>query len=105
MTQELIPNLIGGEWTSATATEILTVKDPASGALLGRVPMSPRSDVDRAVQAAKRAFPDWRRTPPVERVRILFRLHSLMEANHEELARSLTTEHGKVLAEARGEVQ
>jgi malonate-semialdehyde dehydrogenase (acetylating)/methylmalonate-semialdehyde dehydrogenase len=105
MSQDLIPNFIAGEWTTATAAETLTVKDPASGALLGRVPMSPRADVDRAVQAAARAFPDWRATPPVERVRVLFRLHSLMEANHEELARSLTREHGKVIAESRGEVQ
>jgi malonate-semialdehyde dehydrogenase (acetylating)/methylmalonate-semialdehyde dehydrogenase len=67
--------------------------------------MSARGDVDRAVQAAARAFPEWRATPAVERVRILFRLHQLMEDNHEELARSLTREHGKVIAEARGEVQ
>ena len=105
MSQDLIPNFIAGEWTSATATEVLTVKDPASGAPLGRVPMSARADVDRAVQAAAKAFPAWRSTPAVERVRILFRLHQLMENNHEELARSLTREHGKVIAEARGEVQ
>jgi malonate-semialdehyde dehydrogenase (acetylating)/methylmalonate-semialdehyde dehydrogenase len=105
MTPDLIPNFIAGEWTSADATEVLTVKDPASGDTLGRVPMSPRADVDRAVQAAAKAFPAWRATPPVERVRVLFRLHQLLEDNHEELARSLTREHGKVIAEARGEIQ
>jgi malonate-semialdehyde dehydrogenase (acetylating)/methylmalonate-semialdehyde dehydrogenase len=105
MSQDLIPNFIEGEWTKATATETLAVKDPASGVLLGTVPMSAKGDVDRAVQAAAKAFPAWRMTSPVERARVLFRLHSLMEKNHEDLARSLTTEHGKVLAEARGEVQ
>ena len=105
MTQDLIPNFIAGEWTSATATEVLTVKDPASGDTLGRVPMSAKGDVDRAVHAAAQAFPGWRATPALERVRILFRLHQMMEDDHEELARSLTREHGKVIAEARGEVQ
>ena len=59
MSQDLIPNFIEGEWTKATATETLLVKDPASGELLGKVPLSARTDVDRAVQAAAKAFPAW----------------------------------------------
>ncbi|HUH12675.1 MAG TPA: aldehyde dehydrogenase family protein, partial [Longimicrobiales bacterium] len=100
-----IPNFIGGRWTSAAASEALDVTDPATGDLLGRVPLSGSDDVGRAVSAARDAFPAWRATPAVERVRVLFRLHSLLEANHEELARSLTREHGKVIAESRGEIQ
>ena len=105
MTSELIPNFVDGEWTHSTAVETLDVKDPASGEHLGRVPLSTRDDLGRAVAAAARAFPAWRATPAVERVRVLFRLRELLEEHKEELARSVTREHGKVLPEARGEVQ
>ncbi len=67
--------------------------------------MSRASDVDDAVRAARRAFPEWRETPPVERARVLFRLKALLDEHKEELARSLTREHGKNVAETRGEIQ
>jgi malonate-semialdehyde dehydrogenase (acetylating)/methylmalonate-semialdehyde dehydrogenase len=67
--------------------------------------MSGRADVDRAVQAATKAFPGWRRTPVTERARVMFRLRQLLDANREELAKSLCREHGKVIAETRGELQ
>jgi malonate-semialdehyde dehydrogenase (acetylating)/methylmalonate-semialdehyde dehydrogenase len=105
MTPELIPNFIAGEWSKSTGAETLTVHDPASGELLGKVPMSGRADVDRAVQAAARAFPAWRATPVTERARVMFRLRQLLDANREELAKSLCREHGKVIAETRGELQ
>jgi malonate-semialdehyde dehydrogenase (acetylating) / methylmalonate-semialdehyde dehydrogenase len=105
MSHEVIPNFIAGEWTNATTSATLPVQDPASGELLGRVPMSEAIDVARAVEAAKKAFPGWRSTPATERVRVLFRLHALMNEHREELAQSLTREHGKVIAEARAETQ
>jgi malonate-semialdehyde dehydrogenase (acetylating)/methylmalonate-semialdehyde dehydrogenase len=61
--------------------------------------------VDRAVQAARAAFPEWRRTPPGDRVQVLFRLKSLLEANLDDLARSITDECGKTKAEATGELR
>ncbi len=67
--------------------------------------MSRASDVDDAVRAARRAFPEWRETPPVERARVLFRLKALLDEHKDELARSLTREHGKNVAETRGEIQ
>jgi len=101
----LVRNYVGGDWREASVTETLAVTNPASGAELGRVPLSGAHDVDAAVQAAKAAFPMWRSTPAPERARVLFRLKALLEENKEDLARTLTTEHGKVVAETRGEVQ
>ena len=100
-----IPNFIAGDWTASTAPEQRPVTDPASGESLGHVPMSSAADADRAVAAATAAFPEWRRTPVVERARVLFRLKALLEEHKEELAVSLTREHGKNLQETRGEIQ
>ncbi len=101
----IVRNYVGGGWREASAAETLPVMNPASGAELGRVPLSNGRDVDAAVQAAKAAFPMWRATPSPVRARVLFRLKALLEEHKEELARTLTTEHGKVIAETRGEVQ
>ena len=100
-----IPNYIGGKWVPAETGDALDVRDPASGELLGRAPLSTREDVDHAVAAARAAFPAWRATPAVERARVLFRLKALLERDKEDLARSLTREHGKIVPEARGEIQ
>ena len=100
-----IHNYIAGAWTPSGSVETLPVVDPATGEELGRTPLSTRADVDAAVRAAKAAFPAWRATPSVERARVLFRLKALLEENKEDLARSLTREHGKVVAETRGEIQ
>ena len=101
----LVRNYVGGGWRDSSATETLPVTNPASGEELGRVPLSPASDVDAAVRAAKAAFPSWRATPAPDRARVLFRLRALLEEHREELAHQLTLEHGKVIAETRGEVQ
>lgn len=100
-----IPNFIGGRWQPAQGDGQLDVRDPASGELLGRTPLSTGADVDRAVTAANAAFPGWRATPAVERARVLFRLKALLDQHQPELARSLTREHGKIVAEAAGEIQ
>ena len=101
----MIQNYVGGAWREASATDSLAVTNPASGEEIGRVPLSTAVDMDAAVQAAKAAFPAWRDTPAPVRARALFRLKALLEEHKEELARLLVTEHGKVLAETRGEVQ
>ena len=81
------------------------MEDPATGEVICHVPLSTAADVDRAVGAAQNAFPAWRETPPVERARILFRLKGLLEQHLDELAENLTREHGKAVAESRGEVR
>ncbi|SVC32359.1 uncharacterized protein METZ01_LOCUS285213, partial [marine metagenome] len=72
--KETVYNFIGGEWTVSSATDSLSIENPATREILGRVPLSPAADVAAAVAAASLAFPAWRETPAVERARILFRL-------------------------------
>ena len=100
-----VPNFINGVWTASGAGEFLPVTNPATGERLGTTPLSPASDVAAAVDAATRAFPSWRATPAVDRARVLFRLKALLDEHHGELARTLTMEHGKILAETMGEVR
>ncbi len=98
-------NYTDGEWRSSAASDFLKVINPATAEILGSVPLSPAAEVDAAVQAAARAFPAWRRTPATDRVQFLFKLKALLHEHYEELARTITMECGKTIAEARGEVQ
>ncbi|MEM3640630.1 MAG: aldehyde dehydrogenase family protein, partial [Candidatus Bathyarchaeia archaeon] len=81
-----IKNYVGGEWVESKG-EIIDVMNPATCKVLARVPISTRDEINAAVEAAKEAFPEWRRTPPLARVRCLFRLKELMEERFEELSR------------------
>jgi malonate-semialdehyde dehydrogenase (acetylating)/methylmalonate-semialdehyde dehydrogenase len=96
---------VGGRWIDSTATSFVDVINPARNELLARTPLGGAEDVDRAVKAAMKAYPGWRATPPVNRVRFLFKLKQLLEQNAEELARICTTEHGKTLDESRSSVR
>ena len=100
-----VGNYIAGEWLPSAACGRLAITDPATAETLGTVPDSGRTEVDRAVQAARAAFPEWRRTPVPERARVLFRLKALLDEHHDDLAVSLSREHGKNVAETWGEVQ
>jgi malonate-semialdehyde dehydrogenase (acetylating)/methylmalonate-semialdehyde dehydrogenase len=98
-------NYVNGEWQNAEATDYLPILNPATGETLGRVPLSSGDDVARAALAAERALAEWRRVPPTERVQYLFRLKGLLEEHFEDLARTITLESGKTLAESRGEMR
>lgn len=98
-------NFINGEWIDSSSTVEGEIWNPALGEKIATVPYGNKEDVDKAVQAAKAAFPEWRATPPLTRARYLFRLKDAFEENFEEIARVLTTEQGKVIDEARGEVR
>jgi malonate-semialdehyde dehydrogenase (acetylating)/methylmalonate-semialdehyde dehydrogenase len=100
-----ILNFIAGQWNQSTATESLPVTDPATASVLGHVPLSPVADVDEAVRAGTRAFAEWRNVPVTDRVQYLFKLKQLLEQNFEDLARTITRECGKTLAESRGELR
>ncbi len=100
-----LKNYIAGRWASSASSEVLEVHNPATGEVIAHVPVSTPEEVHRAVAAAREAFPEWRETPPVVRARYMFRLKALLEEHFEELARTVTTEHGKILDEARGEVR
>ncbi|MSR07791.1 MAG: CoA-acylating methylmalonate-semialdehyde dehydrogenase [Gemmatimonadetes bacterium] len=101
----MIPNYVGGRWVPASGSDSLEVTDPATGQVLAMLSVSTPADVGAAVQAASAAFPSWRDTPAVERIQVLFRLKGLVETHLDELAESLTREHGKTRAESAGEIR
>ncbi|MBD2431102.1 MULTISPECIES: CoA-acylating methylmalonate-semialdehyde dehydrogenase [Fischerella] len=100
-----LPNYINGQWCASNATEFLDVINPATTEVLAKVPLSTTSEVNQATAAAAAAFVTWRRTPPTERVQYLFKLKNLLEENFEDLARTITQECGKTLAESKGEMR
>ena len=96
--------LIGGDWVTAASGATIEVRNPATGAIVGHVPSLSRAEVAKAIAAAHKAQPLWRAMTAKERSVILRRLFDLMIANTDDLARILTAEQGKPLAEARGEI-
>jgi malonate-semialdehyde dehydrogenase (acetylating)/methylmalonate-semialdehyde dehydrogenase len=101
----LLDNYIDGRFTPArNATEILDVTNPATGEVLARVPLSGAADLDAAVSAARAALPEWRAVSTIARARKLFELRERLVARSDDLARSVTTEMGKTIADARAEV-
>ena len=94
--------LIGGEWL--TGEHWIDVDDPATGAVIGRVPRFGRAETTRAIAAAEQAMRPWAKLTGKERARILRRFFDLIMAHQEELAALLTREQGKPLSEARGEI-
>jgi malonate-semialdehyde dehydrogenase (acetylating)/methylmalonate-semialdehyde dehydrogenase len=102
---ELLPHYIGGRWTPSSASDFVPVHNPARGQVIARTPLAPKAEVDAAVEAAKAAYPGWSETPPVTRARTMFKFRQLLEDHFEEIARIVTTEHGKTLDEARGSVR
>ena len=104
-TTRVLDNYIAGRWApAADPTDLLDVTNPATGELLARVPLSSRSDLDRAVSAAREALPQWRALSTIARARKLFELRERLVVRAEELARSVTIEMGKTIVDARAEV-
>ncbi len=105
MAMPQLRNYIDGRWVDAATRETFEDIDPATGELIATVTKSSGADVDRAVAAALRALEAWRLHPAPKRGEILYRAGEIMLRRKEELAREMTREMGKVLAEARGDVQ
>ncbi len=105
-TAEETRNWIGGEWIAARSEGTFENRNPADrDDLIGLFPESGREDVDCAVAAAKKAFPLWRDTPAPRRAEVLYAAGEILKRDKEKLARLMTREMGKVLAETRGDVQ
>src|SRR3954468_8495091 len=105
ISQGTLLNYIDGRWDSAAATDRLPVMNPATNESLTSVPLSSAADVEKAVRAATAALPAWRRTAPGDRIQPLFRLKALRDAHYSEIARLITQECGKTLAESEGELK
>lgn len=102
---EIVQNYVGGCWTQAQASQFVDVHNPALGTVIASTPLSSAADLDAAVGAAARAFPAWRDTPVVQRARAMLRFATVLEQHFDELSRTVTTEHGKTIAESRGSVR
>jgi len=100
-----LQNYVNGAWRPSTTAEYVEVINPATAEVLTRTPLSTDADVDAAVQTAAEAFPEWRRTPPGERIQYLFKLKNLLEEHIDELAKLITLENGKTFAEAKAELR
>ncbi len=103
MSEEILKNYINGKWVQSNSGKFREVPNPATAEVLAKVPVSSAAELDEAVQAAQKAFQDWRKVPVTKRIQYLFKLKELLEAHFEELARCITEEHGKVLDESRGD--
>ena len=99
-----IPHWIDGRETSGASGRYGEVYDPALGRVSGRVAFASADEVARAVACAQAAFPGWAATPPLRRARVMFKFKELIERNLDALARLISSEHGKVVSDARGEV-
>ncbi|WAA13891.1 aldehyde dehydrogenase family protein [Fervidibacillus halotolerans] len=99
----MLENYIDGKWKGhSTLTDVI---NPANGEIIAKVPLSSEKEVDEAVQAAKIAQKQWAKVPAPQRAEVLYKVGNIMKERKEELARLLTLENGKVIEEARGEVQ
>ena len=98
-------NYIDGRWVDSVSGKAFEDLEPATGQVIATATLSTIADIDKAVEAAKRAADAWRLYPAPKRGEILYRAAEIMLARKDELAREMTSEMGKVLAEARGDVQ
>ena len=95
---------IGGERVASTSDRLGPVRNPATGEITKQVSFAARDETDRVVAAAREAFPEWARTTPIRRARVMFRYLELLEKHKSDIAAVITEEHGKVFSDATGEV-
>jgi malonate-semialdehyde dehydrogenase (acetylating)/methylmalonate-semialdehyde dehydrogenase len=98
-----VPHWIGGRAVEGSSGRASDVYNPATGQVQARVPLANRVEMEMAVEAATAAFPAWSAQPPLRRARVMFRFRELFEQNLDRFAAIITSEHGKVLSDAKGE--
>src|SRR5688572_2537729 len=103
--QTTLMNFVGGRWEAPASTVTIPVRNPATGEVIADAPLSGAADVEKAVQAALTALPAWRRTPPGDRIQPLFKLKALLDSQFTDIAKLITQECGKTLAESEGELR
>ena len=95
---------IGGEWIESESQKYTTIYDPSTGKPIAQVPQCTAAEVEKAIAAAKAAYPAWKNTPVRNRANIMMKLRNLIERDKEELTRMVATENGKCWSEAAGDV-
>src|SRR3954464_12970167 len=98
-------NYYAGAWHESAASEFLPVIDPATDNVLAEVPMTSPTEANAVIEAAAAAFPEWRRTPPEDRIQPLFKLKMLLKEHIDDIARVITLENGKTFAEGKAEMR
>ncbi len=98
----LIEHFIDGKITKGSSKKTSKVFNPATGEQTSEVNLASKTDVDLAVEKAKKAFSDWSRKPPAQRARVIFKFKELIEKNSDELTKLIVSEHGKVYEDAKG---
>ena len=102
---ETVKLFVNDEWVESRSTRFIPVYNPSTGDTITKTPLCTADETRQVIQVAQDAFPAWSERPIVERARIMFRLVSLLEKNAEELARTISREHGKIHAESVGSVR
>ncbi|XP_024633259.1 methylmalonate-semialdehyde dehydrogenase [acylating], mitochondrial isoform X2 [Medicago truncatula] len=100
----LVPNLIGGKFIESKSLTFIDVINPATQEVLSQVPLTTNEEFKAAVAAAKKAFPSWRNTPITKRQRVMLKFQELIRRDMDKLALNVTTEQGKTLKDAQGDV-
>src|ERR1700691_5577334 len=100
-----LTHFIDGRWTDSPSTDLRDIVNPATGEVLAQAPLADANEVNQAIESAAAAFPEWRRTPPEDRIQPLFKLKMLLEEHIEDIARIITQENGKTFAEAKAEMR
>lgn len=100
-----LSNYINGQWVNSDSGETLDVKNPANQEVIAKVPQGSVQDVQKAAEAAAKAFPEWRNIPAHRRVQYLFKLKTLLEDNIDDISRTIVLESGKTFGEAKAEMQ
>ncbi len=99
---KLIEHFIGGKTTKGSSKKTSKVFNPVTGEQTAEVNLASKSDVDLAVEKAKKAFLDWSKKPPAQRAKVIFKFKELIEKNYDELTKLIVSEHGKVYEDAKG---
>ncbi len=102
---EIVPSLIGKTWELIKTEKFTNVFNPANGNIIARTPMCDSKKVVKAIESSKKAFPKWSKEPPTNRANIMHNYRTLIKQNFEDIAKLISTENGKTLAEARGDIQ
>ena len=105
MSLRIVRNYVDGKWVEPDNNGHLDIENPSTGQIIGKAPLSTVAEVNRAVDAAARAFESWRQTPVARRVEPLYKLDALLRENEEQIARTLVEEMGKSLPDAQAEMK
>ena len=104
-TVQTLKNYVAGQWKESSSGETIEVHNPATDEVIARYPAMTSSEVGQVVDQAHNAFSAWRKTPPLDRARLLMKLKNLFDEHHDELAKVLCLEHGKTYNEAHLEME